>query len=122
MTTKMFLTTAFLGAALGFGTRPAVAQTIETVKVNLPVDAKVGNVFLPAGQYSIKEWNSSVLQISSNTEKGLNAFLPVISVSGQGAADHTKVTLRKDDSGRFELETVWLEGQQNGFEFTASAE
>jgi hypothetical protein len=122
MTTKMFLTTAFLGVVLGVGTRPAAAQTIETVKVNLPVDAKVGNVVLPAGHYSIREWNTSVLEITSDSQKGVNAFLPVISVSGRGAADHTKVTLRKDDSGRFELETVWLEGQQNGFEFTASAE
>ena len=112
MMTKMFVAVACLGAAIGS------AQMIETsVRVNLPVDAKVGNVSLPAGDYSIRELKNSVLEISSYSRKGASAFVIVnpIETANHSGADHTKLILRKNENG-YQLQSIWLEGQEMGFE------
>lgn len=119
MIKKMFVAAACLGAVLGFATRPAAAQTMETaVKVNLPYLTKVGNVSLPPGKYSIREVTSSVIEIKSDARKGPSAFAIVSAVTTpKGAnADHTKVTLKQEDNGAYEMKTIWLEGQDTGFE------
>lgn len=115
MTKKMLMAVACLGAAIGS------AQSMETVKVNLPVDTKVGNVTLPAGKYSIKELTNSVLEISSETSRGTNAFVGVNTVvmPNHEASTSTKVVLRKDANG-YQLQTIWFEGQDVGFELTSA--
>jgi hypothetical protein len=113
MKKKMFVAVACLGAAIG------CAQTMEsTVKVNLPYDTKVGKVSLPAGKYSIKEVTSSVIEISSDDRKGVSAFAIVNTVSTPNGerADHTKVTLREEENGTYDLKSIWLEGHDLGFE------
>jgi hypothetical protein len=109
----MLMAVACLGAAIGS------AQTLETtVKVDLPHDTKVGNVSLPAGKYSIKEVTNSVIEISSENRKGPSAFAivsPVSTPSGAGA-DHTKVTLRQEENGTYDLKDIWVAGQEFGFE------
>jgi hypothetical protein len=112
MKNKMIAAVACLGAAIG------CAQTMETsVRVNLPVDAKVGNVSLPAGGYSIREVKNSVLEISSDSRKGASAFVIVnpVETANHEAADHTKLVLRKNENG-YQLQSIWLEGQEMGFE------
>jgi hypothetical protein len=106
-----------LGAAIGS------AQSMERVTVNLPVAAKVGNFSLPAGEYSIRELNNSVIEISSNARKGVSVFATVnqIDAPNHEAADHTKVTLRKDANG-YQIDKIWVEGQDLGFELTTAAE
>jgi hypothetical protein len=113
MTSKMLMAVACLGAAIG------CAQTLETtVRVSLPYATKVGNVSLPAGKYSIKEVNNSVIEISSDNRKGPSVFAVVNTVSTPSgeAADRTKVTLTQEENGTYDLKCIWLEGQEFGFE------
>ena len=113
MRNTILMAVACLGAAIGS------AQTIQTtVRVNLPHETKVGNVSLPAGKYSIAEVSSSVIEIRSEDRKGPSAFAIVSSVSTPNgeASDHTKVTLKQEENGAYELKDIWLEGQDIGFE------
>jgi hypothetical protein len=117
MKNVMITAVVCLGAAIGS------AQSMETVHVNLPVAAKVGNVSLPAGAYSIHELNNSLLEISSDARNGVSVFATVnqIDAPNHEAADHTAVTLRKDDKG-YQVDKIWLEGKDLGFELTTAAE
>ena len=111
MTKKMMLAVACLGAASVFG------QTMETVKVNLPYETKVGSVSLPAGAYSIRQLSGSVLEFTSDAHKGVNTFVSVtrIVAPNMEAVDHTKLILKHDDKG-YQVDKIWLEGQDMGFE------
>jgi hypothetical protein len=113
MTKKMLMAVACLGAAIGS------AQTMQTaVKVNFAHVTQVGKAYLPPGNYSIKEMNNSVIEISSSDPKGVTAFatvFPVETANGAGA-NSTKVVLHADDNGNYELKSIWLEGQEFGFE------
>ena len=99
------------------------AQSMETLKVNLPVAAKVGNVSLPAGAYSIRELNNSLIEISSDSRKGASTFVTVnqIDAPKHQAADQTKVTLRKSGDG-YQVDKIWIEGQELGFELVTAGE
>jgi hypothetical protein len=111
MKNTMIMAVACLSAAIGS------AQMMDTaVKVNLPHDTQVGKVVLPAGKYSIKEISSSVIEIKSDSPKGENIFALVSPVTADHNADHTKVVLNQDDSGNYELKSIWLEGSEVGFE------
>jgi hypothetical protein len=113
MRTKMMMAVACLGAAIGS------AQTMNTtVKVNFAHDTQVGKVSLPAGKYSIKELTNSVIEISSDDRKGANVFANVMPVENRNgeAADRTKVILTQEENGTYELKSIWLEGQEFGFE------
>jgi hypothetical protein len=113
MTKKMLMAVACLGAAIGS------AQTMQTsVKVTLAHVTQVGKAFLPPGNYSIKELNNSVIEISSTDRKGATAFATVFPVetSNGVAANSTKVVLNEDANGTYELKSIWLEGQEFGFE------
>jgi hypothetical protein len=115
MTKKMLMAVACLGAAIGS------AQTMNRLHVNLPFAAKVGNVSLPAGEYSIHEVTNSVIEITSDSRNGVNTFATVNSITtpNQKTADHSKVVLRKDDNG-YQVQQIWIEGQDLGFELTAA--
>ena len=115
MTIKMIGAVACLGAAFSFG------QSMETVKVNLPMDAKVGKVSLPAGQYSIHEVSNSVIQITSDGRKGVSAFVEVFPVVAAHTAGESKVVLRKENDA-YQVQTIWLQGQDMGFELTTATE
>jgi hypothetical protein len=113
MTKKMLMAVACLGAAIGS------AQTMQTaVKVNLPYDTQVGKSTLPAGKYSIKELANSVIEISSDDHKNASVFATVVPVEMKNgaAADHTKVVLNQEENGTYELKSIWLEGEEFGFE------
>jgi len=115
---KMILgTVVCLGAAIGS------AQMLETVHMTLPVDAKVGKVTLPAGSYSIREISDSVIEISPDSRKGpstLATVMPIVAPN-QKTADHTKVVLRQEVKG-LQVDQIWLEGQDMGFELNTAAE
>jgi hypothetical protein len=114
MTKKMLMAVACLGAAI------ASAQSMQTtVKVTFAHATQVGKTFLPPGNYSIKELNNSVIEISStDRNNGASAFATVFPVSKANGemANSTKVVLREDEKGTFELKSIWLEGQEFGFE------
>ena len=113
MRTKMMMAVACLGAAIGS------AQTMNTtVKVNLANDTQVGKVSLPAGKYSIKELTNSVIEISSDDRKGPSVFAIVNTVSTPtgAASDHTKVLLKQEENGTYDMKSIWLEGHEFGYE------
>ena len=115
MKKRMFMAVACLGFGIGF----AKAQSMESVRVNLPVATRVGDVSLPAGHYLIRELNNSVIEISSQDRKGVNTFATVNEVVGKGAADHTKVVLKHDSNG-YRIQTIWIEGEDIGYELTSA--
>jgi hypothetical protein len=117
MTKKIFLAVACLGAGMSFG------QTMESVKVTFPYATKVGSVSLPAGSYSIREVMNSVLEITSDARKGVNTFVNVtpIAAPDQKTTEHTKVVLRHDSNG-YQVQQIWLEGQDMGFELNTAGE
>lgn len=117
MSKKMLMAVACLGAAIGS------AQSMQTLHVNLPVAAKVGNISLPAGEYSIHELNNSVIEIMSEERNGVNTFATVNSITApnQKTAEHSKVVLRRDDQGHgYQVQQIWIEGQDTGFELAAA--
>ena len=122
MKKMIFGAVACLGLVMGFESA-ANAQSMESVKVTLPVDAKIGNISLPAGAYSIKELNNSVLEIKSDAKHGVNAFVTVMTIStpNQHAASKTSVTLKKEGDA-YQLDSIFIEGQELGFELTTAAE
>ena len=106
-----------LGAAIGS------AQMMETVHMTLPVAAKVGKVTLPAGSYSIREISNTVIEISPEVGKGprtLATVMPIVAPNQQ-TPDHTKVVLRQEDKG-LQVDKIWLQGQDIGFELNTAAE
>ena len=119
MIKKMFVAVACLGAAMGYSS----AQTLDAIRVNLPMNARVGNVNLPAGEYSVKELNSSVLEFKSQAHNGVSAFVNVFSITTPDgeAATHSKVVLKKSGDN-YQIQSIWIEGQDLGFELTSAAE
>jgi hypothetical protein len=122
MKKMIFGAVACLGLAIGFESA-ANAQVMDSVKVTLPVDAKVGSVSLPAGTYSIRELNSSVLEIKSDAKHGVSAFATVMTVNRPDShtSAKTMVTLKKEGDA-YQLDNIWIEGQELGFELTTAAE
>jgi len=111
-----------LFAAVCFSAALASAQTImNEVRVDLPVDTKVGNVTLPAGPYSIIELSNSVVEIKSADRQGVNAFAEVMPIVAQKAEDHTNVTLRKNEND-VQLDKIWVAGTDIGLELTSAGE
>jgi polygalacturonase len=118
----MFGAVACLGLVIGFESA-ANAQTLDGVKVTLPVEAKAGKVSLPAGTYSITELNNSVLEIKSEAKNGVRAFVTVMSVltPDSHASAKTMVTLKKEGDA-YQLDNIWIEGQDLGFELASAVE
>ena len=115
MRMTMMTAVVCLGAAMGFG------QSMQMIHVTLPVAAKVGNTYLPAGSYSIHEVSSNVIEISSDARQGVSAFATVNQIDAPKHSDHTTVTLRSD--GRdYQVDKIYIEGQELGFELTTGAE
>jgi hypothetical protein len=110
-----------LGTVVCLSAALASAQTMETVHVNLPVDAKVGKVSLPAGAYSIREVSNSVIEITSDSRNGLKMLATVMPIvaPNQKTSDSTKVILHEDKNG-MQLDKIWLAGQDMGLELTAA--
>jgi hypothetical protein len=112
-----------LGTVVCLGAALAPAQMMETVHMNLPVEAKVGKVSLPPGSYSIREVGNSVIEISPEVGKGpstLATVMPIVAPN-QKVADHTKVVLRQEEKG-LQVDKIWLAGQDIGFELNTAAE
>jgi hypothetical protein len=111
-----------LGTVVCLGAAFASAQQLTSLKVNLPVAAKVGNVNLPAGAYSIRELSTTVIEISSDNKSGVKTLATVMPIVApdQKTSDSTKVVLRQEKSG-LQVDKIWLEGQDMGFELNTAA-
>jgi hypothetical protein len=109
-------TVVCLAAAIGS------AQSLTTLKMNLPVAAKVGNVTLPAGGYSIHEVSNSVIEITSDNKNGVNTLASVMPIVAPDmkTSGSTKVILRQEKNG-LQVDKIWLEGQDIGCELNTAA-
>ena len=112
-----------LGTVVCLGAAIASAQTMTTVHVSFPVDAKVGKVSLPAGAYSIRELSNSVIEITSDSKNGASTLATVMPIlaPNQQAVGHSTVVLQKESNG-YQVQKIWLEGQDMGFELNSAAE
>jgi hypothetical protein len=117
---------ASFGAAMGLAIVPAMAGSMETVKVNLPYEARIGNVLLPAGHYTIQDVKdtgaTAVLRIKSDDNKLTNAFVTAHEVvaNKNASTDNTKVVLHQDENGSYNLQSIFVEGHEVGFEMNAA--
>lgn len=112
-------TVVCLGALLGMASRPAAAQTMGTLKVNLPVAATVGGVTLPAGEYTVRNLQANVLQISSFNGKSVDAIVTPVDAPKHNASNPSKVVLKQTEQG-YKIQSIWVEGQDAGYEFLSA--
>jgi hypothetical protein len=116
-----------LAAVLGvtFATQPAAAQMVDTVRVTLPYAATLGNVTLPAGDYTIRNvednGNSAVLRIYSNKGVSVSALVMQVDAPNHRTPQHTSVVLRHEGDS-YQVDRIFLEGQDIGYEFLSAAE
>lgn len=99
----------------------ASAHVMDIVKVTLPHDTTVGTAQLPAGEYTIRglsddSSSSSTLQIRSETGGYVAAVVLRIYEPANKRAEHTQVLLRRDGD-RYQMDKIWLQGQEYGYEF-----
>jgi len=108
-----------LGMVVCLGGAIGSAQSMEMLKVTLPVAANIGSVTLQAGTYTIYERANSVIDFRSDVCPGVSTFATVNSIElpNMKTAQHSKVVLRKDVSG-YQVDKIWIEGQKLGFELT----
>ncbi len=97
------------------------AHVMDIVKVTLPHETTVGTTTLPAGEYTIRGLtddgsSSSTLQIRSATGGYTAAVALRIQEPLSKRAEQTQVLLRRDGD-KYQLDTIWLEGQDYGYEF-----
>ena len=116
-------TVVCLGALALMATGTASASMVEEVKVNLPYDASVGGVTLPAGEYTIRDMQNdggaSVMEISAYKGKSVFAIATeVIAPKQQTGSDTPKVTLTQKPEGGYQIQSIWLPGQDVGYEFS----
>lgn len=109
-------TVVCLGALMG----TASAQMVEELKVNLPYAASIGGVTLPAGEYTVRDLQddggSSVLQFSQYNGKSVAALANVVAAPKHQITDDAKVVLKNTGEG-YQIQSVWLAGQELGYEF-----
>lgn len=113
-------TVVCLGAFAFMGTGTASAAMLDQLTVNLPYDASVGGVTLPAGEYTIRDLqddgNSSVLQISAYNGKSVAAMAMQVVAPKHSGMDKSKVILQQTEEG-YRIQSIWLAGQEIGLEF-----
>jgi hypothetical protein len=120
MNTTLLAIVVCLGTLAG----TAAAQRVNTITVTLPFAASVGGMTLPAGEYTIRDvadqGGASVLQISGRDGKGTLALaMEVIAPKNQQTPAEATVVLKPTVAG-YEIQTIWLAGQDIGYEFFSS--
>ena len=113
-------TVVCLGAALGLGAIPAAAQLMpDDITFNLPVAATVGNINLPAGQYTIHDivdhGEDAVLNIYS--PNGSVGFAIATAVAPPAKDSTSDVVLHQTEQGNYELQKIVLAGRDFSYEF-----
>ena len=109
-----------LGGLIAMAAQPAAAQMVDTLKVDLPYAATVNGVTLPAGEYTIRPvWNNGgapVVQISGNNGKNVFAIVTPLTTPNDNPANETRVEL-KQDGEHYKIQSVWIQGEDTGYEF-----
>lgn len=112
-------TVVCLGAALGLGALPAAAQMPDQLTINLPVAATLGNVTLPAGQYTIHDIVShgedAILQI--NSRDGFAAYAIATEIAPPADSVASNVVLHQTEQGAYELQKIVLAGRDFSYQF-----
>jgi hypothetical protein len=116
-------TVVCLAALAWMTTGTASASMVDEIKINLPCDASVGGVTLPAGEYTIRDMQNdggaSVMEISAYKGKSVFAIATeVIAPKQQSGSDTPKVMLTPKAEGGYQIQSIWLPGQEVGYEFS----
>jgi hypothetical protein len=105
--------------ALSFSAQPAAAQMVDIITVKLPYAATVGNITLPAGEYTIRDLkedgSSPVLEIRSVKTNGVSAMVVPTRTPGASATVRTQVVLRHEGN-HYQVDKIWLQGRDFGYE------
>ena len=95
----------------------AVAQSGPMIRVQLPANAMVGTTNLPAGSYTIREFESAggsaVLDFIGPNGRNTNV-LAIDATDAPEVADHSSVVL-KSDGERLHVDKVIIEGREYDF-------
>jgi hypothetical protein len=101
----------------------ASAQTIGRIRLiaNIPFEFSVGNKTLPAGEYTIRQFNPSsdhsVLQFRSK-DGSVGAIVQTTSVIAR-APENARLIFRRYDNHYFFAE-AWVDGQNTGLQASKS--
>lgn len=93
---------------------------MDTLSVKLPYAASVGNTTLPAGQYMVRDLkddgNESILEFTPAKGASVNVIMMQIATPNEKPAEHTQVVLRSEGNNKYQLDKIFLEGRDYGFE------
>lgn len=108
-----------LGLTFGASLESLSAQSLKTIKLNLPYAVTVGSVTVPAGECSIRSLNrdggGAILLIESASGVDAAVLADQLVEPHSQAAPETKVTLRSTDNG-YQLDKIWEAGSAIGFQ------
>jgi hypothetical protein len=94
----------------------ASAQIVGELRVNLPVAASLNGVTLPAGEYTIRDLQHDVLQISAYKGKSVDAVAMEVTAPNNQAPEESKVVLKQTGEG-YEIQSIWIAGEEIGYQF-----
>ncbi len=104
-----------LGSMLGV----AFAQNGTSLTVILPYAASLGKTTLPAGEYTVREiqtsGNAAALEFRSNSGPSVNVMAGEIPMDTDKLATRTEVVL-KSDGETYRIDKVYMEGRPYGFQ------
>ena len=94
-----------------------MAQMVNNMTVILLFDASVSRVMPSAGQYTIRDLHdggpTAVIQFYARDGKG------VVASKHQRPTEEATMVLKPTDRG-YEIQAIWLAGQEIGYEFSLS--
>ena len=100
------------------------AQMVDIVTVKLPYAATVGNVTLPAGEYTIRDLkedgSAPVLEIRSVNANGPSTMVMPSRTPNNQQAAHTQVVLRHEGK-QYQIDKIFLQGRDFGYELPPAA-
>lgn len=118
MKTRFFQTAGVsLATVLGLGlaTFSASAATLD-IRVNLPYEASVGSVTLPAGEYSIQTMNTNgASALLFRTADGGSVAIATAQAIANNSSGQTRVELQKVGD-KYQIDKIFVEGRATGFD------
>ncbi len=103
------------GLVLLVGFTPAFAQSSATARFDIPFEFVIGDITLPAGDYTVNyEVKTALLQIGK-TGKSVSAIVLTGPTQSKEAADGTRLLFNRHGAKYF-LSQMWVSGNDRGCE------
>ena len=98
--------------------RPAAAQIVNLVRINLPFDVTLSGTTLPSGEYTVQSATGSsgvpILMFRPDKGKTVEVIARQISMRDNAGSPRTEVVVGTQGHN---LEELWIQGQPVGYEF-----